>query len=479
MSSDPVIEARGLGKAYPIYRRPEDRLKQLLWGRRRRYYEEFWAVREVNLRVGRGETVGIIGRNGSGKSTLLQMICGTLRPSAGEVRVVGRVAAMLELGSGFNPEFTGRENVRLAAAVLGLSREEIEARFGAIAGFADIGTFMDQPLKYYSSGMHARLAFAVCANVDADVLIVDEVLSVGDAAFQQKCMRFLNRFRLHGTMLFVSHDSGAIVKLCDRALWLEQGVVRGFGDAKEMCRVYLAAQAEEVADDRGRFQISNRTEPPIMEAMSESPAAPTTGPSGVLDFDPEEDWEESDAGAIESVALLTTDGTPVPVAKGGEEIELQIACRAGRRIGHPVVAFAWRDRLGQVLFSDDTLVSHGDGLNVEEGSTFIASFTFRLPYLSSGPYSVEAFLFESTNSGFLPIVRRRDCLILHVQSRHIFQQGLVNVGMMSVWLRNRSHDLRWGQHSLTLDEVIPDSETKSGAMISDGIARLCVTGMRG
>jgi lipopolysaccharide transport system ATP-binding protein len=285
-------------------------------------------------------------------------------------------------------------------------------------------------------------------------------------------MRFLNRFRLHGTLLFVSHDSGAIVKLCDRALWLDQGVVRGFGDAKEMCRLYLAAQAEEAADDRGRFQISNRTEPPVVQAMPESPPDSATNRSGVLDFDPEEDWEESGAGAIESVALLTTDGLTVHVAKGGEEIELQITCRARRRIGHPVVAFVWRDRLGQILFSDDTLVSYGDSLNVEEGSTFIVSFTFRLPYLSSGPYSIEVFLFESTKSGFIPIVRRRDCLIIYVQSRHIFQQGLVNIGMRSVSLRNLAHDMPWGQHSSTSNEVMRINETKSGSVISDGIAKL-------
>src|SRR5437868_10950734 len=209
MSSDVVVETQGLGKAYPIYRRPEDRLKQLLWGRRRHFYEEFWAVRNIDLSVRRGETVGIIGANGSGKSTLLQMICGTLQPTEGAVALRGRIAAMLALGSGFNPEFTGRENVQVGASVLGLSAEETAARFDAIAAFADIGAFMDQPLKRYSSGMHARLAFALCANVEADVLVVDEILSVGDAAFQQKCMRFLNRFRLHGTLLFVSHDSGA------------------------------------------------------------------------------------------------------------------------------------------------------------------------------------------------------------------------------------------------------------------------------
>src|SRR5437764_1482602 len=259
MSSEPLVETHALGKAYPIYLRPEDRLKQLLFGARRRYYEEFWAVRNVDLSVRRGETVAIVGPNGSGKSTLLQMICGTLKPTAGDVQSHGRVAAMLALGSGFNPEFTGRENLHVGASVLGLSAAETAARFDAITAFADIGAFMDQPLKRYSSGMHARLAFALCANVDADVLVIDEILSVGDAAFQQKCMHFLNRFRRRGTLLFVSHDSGAVVKLCDRALWLDRGQVRGLGAAKEICRLYLAAQAEEKTYEQGRFRLGGRS----------------------------------------------------------------------------------------------------------------------------------------------------------------------------------------------------------------------------
>lgn len=449
MSSEPVIDARGLGKAYPIYRRPEDRLKQLLWGRRRRHYEEFWAVRDVDLVVGRGETVGVIGRNGSGKSTLLQMICGTLRPTAGNVHVRGRVAAMLELGSGFNPEFTGRENVRLGASVLGLSRDEIESRFDAIAAFADIGAFMDQPLKHYSNGMHARLAFAVCANVDADVLIVDEVLAVGDAAFQQKCMRFLNRFRLHGTMLFVSHDDSAIVKLCDRALWLDDGAVRGLGDAKEMCRLYLAAQAEESADDTTQFQLSNRTRQAIAPAEVERPAeSAEVDRQPDLDFDPDEEWPETGAATIEAAELLSADGAAMHVVAGGEDVRLRIFCRAMRPIGGAAVAFVWRDRLGQILFSDDTLVSESNYPDIGKGHAFIASFSFRLPYLASGSYAIESFLFERNGGVFVPLSRRRECLIVHVQSRHIYQQGLLNIGMRSVQLRSVSPDTpRGGEYA--------------------------------
>ncbi len=440
MSSEPVIETCGLGKTYALYRRPEDRLKQLLWGHRRRFYAEFWAVRDVDLRVGRGETVGIIGRNGSGKSTLLQMICGTLQPSAGTVRVRGRVAAMLELGAGFNPEFTGRENVRVGASVLGLGADEIERRFDAIADFADIGAFIDQPMKHYSSGMHARLAFAVCANVDADVLIVDEILSVGDAAFQQKCMRFLNRFRLHGTLLFVSHDSGAVVKLCDRALWLDQGNVQGLGDAKEMCRLYLAAQAEETAaDDAARFRLGGRSRKTLSPPTAAS-ALVAHGPDAIgaksdqLIFNADDAASVEGGAEIESAGFHDSAGCKLSVAAGGEAVELRIVCRAGRAIAQVAVAFVVRDRLGQILFSDDT---HTDSCSAAQtiaaGQAFTATFAFLLPYLASGTYAVEAFVFERRPGAFVLLQRRLDKVFLYIQSPHI-SHGLANIAMRSVSL---------------------------------------------
>jgi lipopolysaccharide transport system ATP-binding protein len=460
MSSEPVIEARRLGKAYPIYRRSEDRLKQLLWGRRRRYYEEYWAVRDVDLAVHRGETVGVIGRNGSGKSTLLQMVCGTLRPSAGDVRVRGRIAAMLELGSGFNPEFTGRENVRLGAAVLGLSSQEIEARFEAIASFADIGAFMEQPLKHYSSGMHARLAFALCANVDADVLIVDEVLSVGDAAFQQKCMRFLNRFRLHGTLLFVSHDSGAIVRLCDRALWLDQGIVRGLGDAKEMCRLYLAAQAEDAADDRKQFSLGGRgaerrasriasCEPVDCEqSKPESPA---------LTFDPDDGANADGAATIESIGFFDVDERKIHVVAGGESVELRIACRAERPIADLAVAFTVRDRLGQVLFADETFSGSSSApQSMAAGERFAARFDFVLPYLANGGYAIEAFVFERRADDFILLHRQSGKDFLYVESIHP-SNGLANVAMRDV-----SFEIGRSSHA-TLEGDAGERRLESGA----------------
>lgn len=223
MSSDVTISLKGVGKAYNIYARPEDRLKQMLF-RHKRYFDLFWALKGIDMTVTRGETVGIIGSNGSGKSTLLQIIAGTLQPTAGTVDVRGRVAALLELGTGFNPEFSGRENIFLNASILGLAQAEIESRFDRIAAFADIGQFIERPVKTYSSGMYARLAFAVAINVEPDILIVDEALAVGDEAFQRKCYARIRAIRDAGTtILFVTHAVGIVVELCDRAYLLDQG----------------------------------------------------------------------------------------------------------------------------------------------------------------------------------------------------------------------------------------------------------------
>lgn len=250
--SDVVIRVEGLSKHYQIYDTPRDRLKQFVLPRLqhltrrpvRQYFHEFKALDDISFEVRRGETVGIIGRNGSGKSTLLQIVCGTLAPTSGTVETRGRIAALLELGSGFNPEFTGRENVYLYASVLGLKREEVAARFESIEAFADIGEFIEQPVKTYSSGMVVRLAFAVIAHVDADILVIDEALAVGDAFFVQKCMRFLRRFMEHGTILFVSHDTSAVINLCNHAIWLANGKIRFQGSSKDASERYLAAMFE-------------------------------------------------------------------------------------------------------------------------------------------------------------------------------------------------------------------------------------------
>ncbi len=240
MSSELALSARDLGKAYRFYKKPLDRLKQMAWRGKRIYYEEFWALRHIDFDIYRGETVGIIGRNGAGKSTLLQLLCGTVTPTEGTHQVRGRIAALLELGAGFNPEFTGRDNVFVNAAILGLSEEQIRARFDDIAAFADIGEFMEHPVKTYSSGMYARLAFSVAIHVDPQILIVDEILAVGDQAFQRKCLERFYKIRESGcTILFVSHDPYQVKTLCQRALYLTNGRRAAFGPAAEVVDRYV------------------------------------------------------------------------------------------------------------------------------------------------------------------------------------------------------------------------------------------------
>jgi lipopolysaccharide transport system ATP-binding protein len=257
-SNDLAIQAKNLSKCYNIYNKPADRLKQSIVPKvlgaigkpPRTYYREFWALRSLSLDIKKGETVGIIGRNGSGKSTLLQIITGILTPTTGTIAANGRITALLELGSGFNPEFTGRENVFMNGAILGLSQDEVEARFDAIAQFADIGEFIEQPVKFYSSGMTVRLAFAVQAMVDPDILIVDEALAVGDERFQRKCFNRLSELKKNGTsILFVSHSMQQIIESCDRALLLEQGerllMANPLTAVRAYQRILYATQAEQ------------------------------------------------------------------------------------------------------------------------------------------------------------------------------------------------------------------------------------------
>lgn len=249
MSSDNVaISVQNISKCFFTYEKPRDRLKQAIMPRLQRwvgdetttYGKEFWALRDISFDVKRGETVGIVGRNGSGKSTLLQIICGTLAPTAGSIETQGRIAALLELGSGFNPEFTGRENIYLNGAVLGLTRDEVNERFDAIAGFADIGEFIDQPVKAYSSGMAVRLAFAVQAQVDPDILIVDEALSVGDARFQAKCFERLRQLKDNGTsILLVTHASEQVVTHCSRAILINDSKIELIGESRPVVNRYM------------------------------------------------------------------------------------------------------------------------------------------------------------------------------------------------------------------------------------------------
>ena len=326
-----VIRVQDLCKCYQIYDRPQDRLKQSLWRGRKRFFREFWALKGVSFEAQRGEVVGIIGRNGSGKSTLLQLITGTVTPTSGSIEVHGRVAALLELGSGFNPEFTGRENVFMNAAILGLSQDEIAKRFDDIAAFADIGEFIEQPVKTYSSGMYIRLAFAVAVSVTPDVLIVDEALSVGDEVFQRKCFARIQAIQQAGAaILFVSHSAQAVVELCQSALLLDQGEQILSGKPKRVVAQYhkLIYAAE---DKRAMLREAIRRLGMQSVADGQTPAADAVGlTNGELvkaHYDPSllpksTISYESRGALIERVRILSQGGEAVNVLTAGAEYAL-------------------------------------------------------------------------------------------------------------------------------------------------------------
>ncbi|EKO3471063.1 ATP-binding cassette domain-containing protein, partial [Vibrio fluvialis] len=247
MSSDIIIKAEGLSKCYLMYDNPKHRLTGPIINRIRKiiglepksFYREHWALKSLNFSINKGDSVGIVGKNGAGKSTLLQMLTGTLTPTSGHINLQGRVAALLELGAGFNPEFTGHENIYMNASILGLRQEEIDEKYDEIIEFADIGEFIHQPVKTYSSGMYVRLAFAIAANIKPDILIIDEALAVGDIRFQLKCLKHMNQLKQNGvTILFVSHSPEQVKRFCNKAIWIDQGCVREYGPASHVCDKY-------------------------------------------------------------------------------------------------------------------------------------------------------------------------------------------------------------------------------------------------
>ncbi|MCD6026043.1 MAG: tagH 2 [Solimicrobium sp.] len=259
MSSDIVISVENVSKIYRVFNKPSDRMLQMLVGERRQLYKEFWALRDISFEVRRGETIGVIGRNGSGKSTLLQILAGTVTPTKGYVTIDGKITALLELGAGFNPEFTGRENIFLNAAISGLNQEIVQGKFDSIAAFADIGEFLEQPVKTYSSGMYARLAFSVAIAFDPEILIVDEILSVGDVFFQARCMRKLDEFRENGgTVFFVTHDTYAVERICTRSIVLNHGNKVFEGGTADGVMVYYKMSREEVQVE-DKLKSSNPT----------------------------------------------------------------------------------------------------------------------------------------------------------------------------------------------------------------------------
>ena len=444
--AETVIEVRDAGKSYHIYERPQDRLKQMLWRGRRRYYREFWALRNVSFAVRRGETVGVIGRNGSGKSTLLKLLCGTLASTTGTLTVRGRVAALLELGTGFNPEFTGRENVYLNAAILGLDDGEIERYLPEILEFADIGEFIDQPVKTYSSGMAVRLAFAVAAHVRADILIIDEALSVGDVFFVQKCMRFLRRFQTQGTLFFVSHDPAAVINLCDRALWLDHGQVREAGPAKEVCEHYLATLfqtqtpgidlAQRSCSDQSADVMDHRAADVVDQRLAFLNQTQFRNDIELFAFRPDVDAYGTGAIRIVDARFKDRQGGILQWVVGGEIVTLVVRALALTDLDSPIIGFLVKDRLGQHLFGDNTYLTYSTNPRpVIAGQDLIAQFTFRMPVLPVGDYAVDIAAASGMQQDHITHCWYSDVLVFKSHASSVRQgYGLVGIPMLEIEL---------------------------------------------
>ncbi len=458
MSSEFAIRASNIGKCFQIYQRPNDRLIQGLYGlaatmcpikkwrdslqlRASACSKQYWALHDVSFELKKGDTFGIIGRNGSGKSTLLQIICGTLNPTQGEIEVNGRIAALLELGAGFNPEYSGRENIYMNGQLLGLSKSEVDARIDDIIAFADIGDFIDQPVKTYSSGMFVRVAFAVIAHVDADILVIDEALAVGDAFFTQKCMRFLRGFMENGTILFVSHDTGAVKNLCNSAMWLEKGVVQLTGTAKDVSERYLQAYYESMQ------QIVPNNPKKRVERLVTSQLERVDGRQAwinhsnlrndieIFEFDPNATSFGNKEAKITQVELFGEGGQALSWIVGGEFVTLRIHASVYQQIDSPIIGFYLKDRLGQVLFGDNTFLTyHANPLNIQADSNLMAEFDFYMPILPKGDYSVCVAIAVGSDRQHVQLEWIHDAMILRSESASI-ATGLIGIPLHRIQLK--------------------------------------------
>ncbi len=385
----PAIEFRGVSKSYPVYSSPRDRLRELLTFNRLSFHEDFWALRDVSFTVGRGETFCVVGENGSGKSTLLQIIAGILNPTSGDVKVNGRVAALLELGSGFNPEYTGRENVYLNGSILGLSSKEIDRRYESITAFAEIGDFIHQPVKTYSSGMTVRLAFSVAIHVDPDILLVDEALAVGDIYFRQRCMRKVHELRSKGvTIVFVSHSMGDIKAIGDDCMWLEKGSVRDLGPTDVVVQKYLHAMTE-----KDSVYLGHSAPTPVM--LSEAGHLPP--PPEFVDRIPNCDGRHGDGRAeVVGIAIYDEFGRELRLLTPGARVILRISVQAKADLPLPNVGFMMRNHLG-MDFAGTNTVREGHQLPpMLAGDRLTVDFHIDLPELYPSEFSFSPAVADGT-----------------------------------------------------------------------------------
>ncbi|OKH26783.1 phosphate/phosphonate ABC transporter ATP-binding protein [Hydrococcus rivularis NIES-593] len=399
--SEIAITLKNVSKCYKRYARPVDRLKEILLPGKSRA-DEFWALRDINLEIHKGQTVGIVGRNGSGKSTLLQIIAGTLTPTTGEVNVCGRVSALLELGSGFNPEFTGRQNVFFNGRLLGLSQKEIEDKFDEIAGFADIGDFIDEPVKTYSSGMFVRLAFAVAINVNPEILIVDEALAVGDGVFIHRCMASIKAFQdSGGTILFVSHEMGTVSRLCSQAIWINDGNIVEIGEPDDISRHYQAWMYEQINDYQKKHnEVGNRLVEPIetrdplenLENIKDRTSQKLkVNPFNEKAYREYHNIERFGTGRAEIISFEVLDNSnkKVGFVYPKDRIKLVVKVLTYDRIQKPIVGIMLYDRLRTAITGFNTYQYQHHLYSLLPEQLLTVEFSLEWPEIQGGNYVLE------------------------------------------------------------------------------------------
>jgi lipopolysaccharide transport system ATP-binding protein len=434
--------AHSLAKPFPG-------VQQKLQARVQHLRRDFHALNEISFEIKKGESWGFIGVNGSGKSTLLKMISGNLTPTQGRIEVDGKVA-ILDYSSGLHSSFSGRENIYLKGAILGLSRREIDRKMASITEFADIGDFIDQPVKIYSSGMTARLGFAILAHVDADIIITDEALAVGDAAFVQKCTRHIRKFLEHGTFLFVSHSTNDVMSLCNRAIWLEHGSMRMIGSARDVCLSYIASSEQVVSQSylaerkppaastqqkltgEQLAQIRQHVYTPGSESDSNRREAVYAVEEKLLKADAMFDEAQGvGGGRIIAVQLLNDEEKSLSTVWSGEKVVLRVHVMAERTIQQPIVGFQMINPIGLSLFADNTSdVTRAESLELGQGEIMAADFRFRVPLLPPGDYAFRTGFADGTehNNALLDC---NDALIISCitsTTRH----GLVGVPLLGI-----------------------------------------------
>ncbi|MDU1006483.1 ABC transporter ATP-binding protein [Clostridium butyricum] len=387
-----AVKIEKLSKIYRLYEKPIDRVKEALSISKKRYSKDHYALENISFEINKGETVGIIGTNGSGKSTLLKIITGVLTPSVGDVEVNGKISALLELGAGFNPEYTGVENIYLNGTMMGYSKNDMDKKVDAIVDFADIGEFINQPVKTYSSGMFARLAFAVAINVEPDILIVDEALSVGDVFFQNKCFKKFDELKKKNTtILFVSHDITSVKHMCSRVLWIEKGCQKMFGDKDKVCEAYFSDQIKARNLLSEQANVDNKNKIMISKVFNRE----ITFPNIII----KNRMVQSEKVEIKSIFIKDENNNMVNYLKGGEVYSAHIVAEFFEAMNNIIFGFIVENNKGIQILSINSFISNNEStVNIETEGIIEAEFKFKLPIIQKGEYLISPAVAQGKQS---------------------------------------------------------------------------------